>query len=94
MSTTNSQFERVLQSACQTAVSYRASLDRTSVAATVSLHTLRSRLGRELPEQGLSPDQVIEELVADVEGGVLGSAGGRFWGWAIGGALPAALAAD
>ena len=44
--------------------------------------------------QGLPPEQVIDELVADVEGGILGSAGGRFFGWVIGGALPAALAAD
>jgi glutamate/tyrosine decarboxylase-like PLP-dependent enzyme len=38
--------------------------------------------------------QVIDELVADTAGGILGSAGGRFFGWVIGGSLPAALAAD
>jgi glutamate/tyrosine decarboxylase-like PLP-dependent enzyme len=39
-------------------------------------------------------EQVIRELAADVEGGLLGSAGGRFFAWVIGGSLPAALAAD
>jgi glutamate/tyrosine decarboxylase-like PLP-dependent enzyme len=64
------------------------------VAATVDINTLRSRLGKVLTQQSLPPEQVIDELVADVEGGILGSAGGRFWGWVIGGSLPAALAAD
>lgn len=30
----------------------------------------------------------------DVDGGILGSAGGRFFGWVIGGGVPAAVAAD
>jgi glutamate/tyrosine decarboxylase-like PLP-dependent enzyme len=38
--------------------------------------------------------QVIDELVAGCAGGVLGSTGGRFFGWVMGGATPAALAAD
>ncbi len=94
MTTGKPQFTQVLQTACQTAVSYLANLDRTPVAATADLHTLRSRLCRQLTQQGLPPEQVVTDLVADVEGGLLGSAGGRFFGWVIGGALPAAVAAD
>jgi glutamate/tyrosine decarboxylase-like PLP-dependent enzyme len=37
---------------------------------------------------------VIAHLVEDVREGLTGSAGGRFFGWVIGGSLPAALAAD
>lgn len=37
---------------------------------------------------------VVSDLVEDVKGGLLGSAGGRFFAWAIGGSVPAALAAD
>ena len=42
----------------------------------------------------MSPEQVIDDLVRDAEGGILGSTNGRFFGWVIGGTLPAALAAD
>ena len=47
-----------------------------------------------LPEHGLPPEEVVDELATALDGGVLGSAGGRFFGWVIGGALPAAVAAD
>jgi glutamate/tyrosine decarboxylase-like PLP-dependent enzyme len=94
MSTSNQQFHQLLHSTSQKAISYLENLDRASVAATVDLQTLRNRLAKELPQQGLPPAQVIDELVADVEGGLLGSAGSRFFGWVIGGSLPAALAAD
>ena len=94
MSQPNAPFDTVLESTCKTALSYLASLDGRSVAATVDLATLRSRLARQLQQDGLPAEQVIADLVADVEGGLLGSAGGRFWGWVIGGSLPAALAAD
>jgi len=47
-----------------------------------------------LTEQGSDAVTVIDELVRDAAGGILGSAGGRFFGWVIGGSVPAALAAD
>src|SRR5262249_53334969 len=47
-----------------------------------------------LPAAGMGAQGVIDELVRDVEGGLMGSTGGRFFGWVIGGTLPAALAAD
>ncbi|WP_229692182.1 pyridoxal phosphate-dependent decarboxylase family protein [Paenibacillus radicis (ex Gao et al. 2016)] len=47
-----------------------------------------------LGNDGIPAERVIDELVAATEGGHLGSAGGRFFAWVIGGALPSALAAD
>ena len=85
---------RVLSLAQQHALSFLNNLDRAPVGATVDLKTLRARLNKSLAESGLPPEQVITELVADVEGGLLGSASGRFFGWVIGGSLPVALAAD
>ena len=85
---------RALSLAQHHALSFLKDLDRAPVGATVDLHTLRQRLSKSLADSGLPSEQVITELVEDVRGGLLGSAGGRFFGWVIGGSLPAALAAD
>jgi hypothetical protein len=69
-------------------------LDRRSVAATASLSQLRRRLGVALTADGVPAAQVIDELVAATDGGHLGSGGGRFFAWVVGGAMPSALAAD
>lgn len=73
---------------------YLENLDRMPVAATADLATLRSRLVKPLNEQSLPAEVVIAELTKDAEGGILGSTSGRFFGWAIGGSLPVAIAAD
>jgi glutamate/tyrosine decarboxylase-like PLP-dependent enzyme len=87
-------FRQTLDAAFDQAVNHLESLDQTSVAATVDLATLRARINKPLVRSGVAPEQVIRELNADVAGGLLGSAGGRFFGWVIGGALPAAVGAD
>ncbi|MGZ3697139.1 MAG: aspartate aminotransferase family protein, partial [Bdellovibrionota bacterium] len=69
-------------------------LDQRSVASTASLATLRARLSVPLEARGIEASQVVDELVAMTEGGHLGSAGGRFFAWVIGGSLDSALAAD
>ena len=83
-----------LQRATDLAISFLESLDDASVATTVSLAELRRRFEQPLPDEGTDPVKVVDELARDVAGGILGSAGGRFYGWVIGAGLPAALAAD
>ena len=87
-------FRSALDSAYTHSISHLERLDDVSVAATLDADALRRRISRPLPDDGSPADKVIEELVRDVEGGLIGSAGGRFFGWVIGGVLPAALAAD
>jgi glutamate/tyrosine decarboxylase-like PLP-dependent enzyme len=89
-----SNFSPALNKALNHALAYLESLDTDSVCATASLDELRGRLNRSLDEHGVPSEQVIDELVGDVEGGLLGSAGGRFFAWVMGGSLPASLAAD
>lgn len=83
-----------LRRAVQHAEAYLNSLDTRPVGAMASIETLRDRLGVALGDNGVDPERVIDELAAATDGGLLGCAGGRFYAWVIGGALPSALAAD
>ena len=55
---------------------------------------LREKLAVELTDDGVPAEQVIDELVAGVEPGLVASAGPRYFGFVTGQALPAARAAD
>jgi glutamate/tyrosine decarboxylase-like PLP-dependent enzyme len=64
------------------------------VAPTVPVDELRRRFGGPLPDAGADPVTVIESLAANAEGGLVASAGPRYFGFVIGGGVPAAVAAD
>src|SRR5690242_4904286 len=88
------QARKVLSLTLDHAVSYRDSLRAAPVSPTASRDELRTRLDLPLSDEGLPPEQVIAELIAGVEGGIMASGGGRFFAWVIGGSVEAALAAD
>jgi len=90
----DSGFRKTLETALNSAMLYLDSLDRMPVASQVDRATLRRRLAKPLTESGVLPEAVVADLARDVEGAIIGSASGRFFGWVIGGSLPAALAAD
>jgi glutamate/tyrosine decarboxylase-like PLP-dependent enzyme len=85
---------RVLVAAVEHALTYLRSLDARPIGATATFDELRARLTKPFPEKEEDGERVIRELISDSEGGLLGSASGRFFGWVIGGTLPVALAAD
>jgi glutamate/tyrosine decarboxylase-like PLP-dependent enzyme len=89
-----SEIRQVLGKAHEHAAAFLESLDGRSIGATANADLLRGRLAVALAQKGIPPSQVIDEIVTASEGGHLGSAGGRFFAWVIGGALPSALAAD
>lgn len=83
-----------LAAAAQHAEQFLAGLDERPVAARVDAAGVRDVLGGPLPEHGEDPKAVIDALVAGAEPGLVATAGPRHFGFVIGGALPAALAAD
>ncbi len=83
-----------LSTAVQHALEFLGGLDERPVAARVDASGVRDALGGPLPAHGQDPSAVIDALVAGADPGLVASAGPRHFGFVIGGALPAALAAD
>lgn len=73
---------------------YLAGLETQHVGPTASPTELRSVLDMPLPTAGVDAETVIEELAHAVAPGLVASAGSRYFGFVIGGSVPAALAAD
>jgi len=84
----------LLRRTAELAIDYLSSLPERPVARQPDVAELRRELATELPEDGQDPRAVIEHL-ADVGGrAAVAMAGPRYFGFVIGGALPAAVAAD
>lgn len=76
------------------AADYLDTLETRPVFPQVTPEELRAALGGPLPEEPLAATQVVSELAAAAEPGVVALGSGRYFGFVIGGELPAALAAD
>ena len=76
------------------AAQFLGSLDERPVRTMASIEELRTALGGPLPERGRDDAQVVAELIEAAEPGIMATPSGRFFGFVIGGALPAAVAAD
>lgn len=87
-------FRQPLRVAFDATLSHLDSLPTRHVGATASLEELRTALAKPLTDEGVPAETVVAELVHDATPGIHANAGGRFFGWVIGGSVPAALAAD
>lgn len=76
------------------ALSFLEGLPERHVGAREDATAVAARLRVPLPEEGEEPLAVVERLARDVDAGLVASAGPRYFGFVIGGAVPAALAAD
>jgi glutamate/tyrosine decarboxylase-like PLP-dependent enzyme len=85
---------KLLELTASLAADYVESLGERPVFPDIAPEELRAALGGPLPEEPLAARQVVSELVEAAEPGVVGMGSGRYFGFVIGGALPAALAAD
>ena len=84
----------LLRRTAEIAAAYVDSLDDRPVFPQVEPEELREALGGPMPEEPLPDEQVVEELAHAAEPGLVAMGSGRYFGFVIGGALPAALAAD
>jgi glutamate/tyrosine decarboxylase-like PLP-dependent enzyme len=85
---------KILERVFEEATGFLDGLPGRRVAARTDVEGVAAALRRPLPDDGAEPLEVIEELIAGAEPGVLATPSGRFFGWVIGGVLPATLAAD
>ena len=86
--------DELLQHAAQLASEYNRRVRSRHVNATASADELRALLGGPLPEEGVDPAEILGALARDAEPGLVATSGPRFFGFVIGGSLPAALAAE
>ena len=84
----------LLRRTAEIAGDFLETLDERSIAPAAGIDELRAALGGPLPDESGDPLAVVEALAAAAEPGVVGIPSGRYFGFVIGGALPAALAAD
>jgi len=84
----------LLRRTAEIAADFLDTLDERSIWPPATTDELRAALGGELPDEPGDPQDVVEALAEAAERGVVGIPSGRYFGFVIGGALPAALAAD
>ena len=85
---------KVLERAAELGIAYVESVPDRPVRPSATVSELRRALDGPLPEGPTEPLEVVEELARVAEPGLAPMGSGRYFGFVIGGALPAALAAD
>jgi glutamate/tyrosine decarboxylase-like PLP-dependent enzyme len=87
-------FEQPLDRASVHAKMWLQGLPDRPVKPSKTADEVERRFGGPLPASGLSPAEVVDYLAEYAEPGLMSIQSGRFFGWVMGGTLPAAMAAD
>src|SRR5919198_1454499 len=83
----------LLRRTAEYAADFLDSLDERPVYPAVEAGTLRAALDGPLPAEPSDPREVIAQLNAGAEPGIVAIPSGRYFGFVIGGAVPAGPAA-
>ncbi len=86
--------QRALAAAHRAVTDFFDGLDERAVWPRATLDDMLAVFGGPMPEEGTDAEQVVTELATRADPGLVAIAGGRFFGFVIGGTLPAALGAD
>jgi glutamate/tyrosine decarboxylase-like PLP-dependent enzyme len=84
----------LLRRTAEIAGDFLESLEERPVFPRDSMEDIADALGGPLPDSPTDPLEVVELMAREIERGVVATAGPRYFGYVIGGALPATVAAD
>ncbi|MDQ0028995.1 pyridoxal phosphate-dependent decarboxylase family protein [Arthrobacter bambusae] len=87
-------YERALERAWEHSREWLKALPRRPVRPSTPADDVTAVFGGPLPATGLDPAEVIDFLAEHAEPGLMAMQSGRFFGWVIGGTVPAGMAAD
>ncbi|MFF2345477.1 pyridoxal phosphate-dependent decarboxylase family protein [Pseudarthrobacter sp. NPDC058119] len=88
------EYAAALAAAAGHSQAWLASLRHRPVGPRLHASDLGGVFGGPLPEAGMPAAEVVDFLATHAEPGLMAMPSGRFFGWVIGGTLPAALASD
>src|ERR1700726_4917826 len=94
MSTEGGSYDKALSRADAHARAWLDSVGERPVGPRATADELLAGFGGPLPDQPTPPEDVVDLLATLADRGLMAMQSGRFFGWVIGGTLPAALAAD
>jgi glutamate/tyrosine decarboxylase-like PLP-dependent enzyme len=87
-------WETLLDGARREALRFLRELPGREIRPLATLEELRVDLGGSLPEAPSDPETVVATLAKAADRGLLATTSGRFFGFVIGGALPASVATE
>jgi glutamate/tyrosine decarboxylase-like PLP-dependent enzyme len=85
---------RTLERAAELAREFLEGLPERRVGPAAGVQELRERFGVGFTEDGEDPTRVLEDLAKAADGGLVASAGPRYFGFVIGGSYSVGVAAD
>lgn len=94
MSAPQERYSDALAAASRHAHQWLESQPTRRVGPRLTAADLAGDFGGPLPREGMPAAEVVDYLATRAEPGLMAMPSGRFFGWVIGGTLPAALAAD
>jgi glutamate/tyrosine decarboxylase-like PLP-dependent enzyme len=88
------EYKDVLDRATARSMEWIESIPDRDVAPRTNVDAMKKAFDQPFPQEGIDPVDVVDELATLAEPGLMAMPSGRFFGWVIGGTLPAALGAD